>query len=147
MLEAFPMMRLTSLAATLLLTLTAVVAQTPPKVPPALVPLQGTWIVSTINGQALGGEMALVIQGDRYHQIIDGSVDERGGVTIDPKAKPMTIDLAIEEGLDAGKKQMGIVEVTGDTMKLTLNLPGGTSRPSSFGAEVGFLMVDATRKK
>jgi len=32
-------------------------------------------------------------------------------------------------------------------MKLKLNLPGGTSRPSSFGDEDGFLMVNATRKK
>jgi len=143
------MMRWTSLAAAFFVSMTiGLVAQNvPAKVPPALVPLQGTWIISSINGQALGADMALVFEGDKYHQVVDGSIDERGGVMVDPKARPMTIDLAIEEGLDAGKKQMGIFEITGDTMKLKLNLPGGTSRPSSFGDEDGFLMVNATRKK
>lgn len=143
------MMRWTSLAATLFVSMTiGLVGQNAPaKVPPALVPLQGTWGITAINGQTLGVEMALVFEGDKYHQVVDGSVDERGGVMVDAKTKPMTIDLAIEEGVDGGKKQMGIVEVTGDTMKLKLNLPGGTSRPSSFGVEDGFLMVDATRKK
>ena len=136
-------------AACLLVTVGLVAsAQTPAaKVDPALVPLQGTWVISSINGQPLGVEMALVFKGNAYEQVVNGSVDERGTITVDAKKKPLSIELAIGEGNDAGKKQPGIVEVTADSMKLKLAFPAATAAPTAFGVEDGFLMVEASRKK
>jgi len=115
----------------------------------AFAPLQGTWTITTFNGQStdgMGGTSALVIKDDKY-QVTSGTVDERGSLKLDATKKPMTIDLIIEEGNDAGKLQLGIIEVTGDTMKVKLNLAGATPRPTSFEAEEGQILVTATRAK
>jgi len=116
----------------------------------AFAPLQGTWTITTFNGQStdgMGGTSALVIKDDKYQQVTNGTVDERGSLKLDATKKPMTIDLIIEEGNDAGKLQLGIIEVTGDTMKVKLNLAGATPRPTSFEAEEGQILVTATRAK
>jgi len=116
----------------------------------AFAPLQGTWTITTFNGQStdgMGGTSALVIKDDKYQQVTSGTVDERGSLKLDATKKPMTIDLIIEEGNDAGKLQLGIIEVTGDTMKVKLNLAGATPRPTSFEAEEGQILVTATRAK
>ena len=116
----------------------------------AFAPLQGTWTITTFNGQStdgMGGTSALVKKDDKYQQVTNGTVDERGSLKLDATKKPMTIDLIIEEGNDAGKLQLGIIEVTGDTMKVKLNLAGATPRPTSFEAEEGQILVTATRAK
>jgi uncharacterized protein (TIGR03067 family) len=143
------MQRIALTAAFLLLT-AGLLAQDAPsqaRLDPALAPLQGTWVISSINGQPLSVEMALVIKGDKYEQVVDGSVDERGGVKVDAKKTPMAIDLSIAEGNDAGKLQVGIVEVGAGGMKLKLNVPAAPARPTAFGIEDGFLMVEASLKK
>jgi len=126
-------------------------AQTPPagKQPAldkAFAPLQGTWVVSDFNGQA-PPSMLLVFKGDKYEQVVADTVNERGTVKLDATRKPIAIDLVIQEGSDTGKLQVGIVEVTGDKMKLKLALPSDTTRPTSFNAEEGFLMVNLTKRK
>jgi hypothetical protein len=57
----------------------------------------------------------------------------------------MTIDLSIAEGNDAGKTQLGILEVTGDTMRAAFNPPGSTERPASVTA--GALVIVAKKTK
>ena len=103
---------------------------------PATAPsLDGTWIVTSINGEeAPAGSpvVTLTIKGDKYHQALGGEVNERGTIKVDASKKPMTIDLAISEGPDAGKTQLGIVEVTGDTIRLNLDTPGAGRRPADF---------------
>ena len=101
-------------------------AQTPPaapKQPPpldkAFAPLQGTWIVNDINGSAMPS-MLLVFKGDKYEQLVGENVAERGTARLDATKKPIAIDLVIQEGSDTGKVQLGIVEVTGDTMSGTV---------------------------
>jgi uncharacterized protein (TIGR03067 family) len=112
----------------------------------ALAMLQGTWAISSINGQT-PAPMSLAFKGDKYEQTVQGTVNERGVIKVDGAKKPVTIDLIIQEGSDAGKLQPGIVEVTGDTMKLKLAFPGVTARPKDFTADQDSLLVTLTKQK
>jgi uncharacterized protein (TIGR03067 family) len=97
--------------------------------------LQGNWAVSTFNGQMVPAEAQafLSFKADKYEQWNNGAVDERGSIKIDPKAKPMTIDLIITEGNDAGKTQPGLYEFTdADTLSIGLATPGNTTRPTAI---------------
>ncbi|HEX6974543.1 MAG TPA: TIGR03067 domain-containing protein [Vicinamibacterales bacterium] len=123
-------------------------AQTKPAVPKAYEPLQGTWVLTGPDGQSVmgGAELALVITGDTYAQTVNGEVNERGGITLDPAKKPMWFDLSIKEGDDAGKTQLGIIEVTGDTLKGALSMPGATERPAGFDAGQSAITFVGKRK-
>ena len=115
-----------------------------------LTSLQGTWLLTTVNDQNLadqGVEMALVIEGNQYKQVVNGTVDETGTVKVDPAKKPMSFDLTILEGNDAGKVQLGIIEVTGDVAKGLLAEPGGTTRPADFNSNDGAIFFIAKRVK
>ena len=96
--------------------------------------LQGNWAVTMFNGQSIPSEAGayLVFNGDKYEQWTGDSVDERGSVRIDPKTKPVSIDLVIAEGSDAGKTQPGVYELSGDTLSIGLATPGNTTRPSAI---------------
>jgi uncharacterized protein (TIGR03067 family) len=120
---------------------------TKPQVAKGAAVLQGTWAVSSINGQTAteGNELKLTFDGSKYHQTFGGTVNERGTFKVDATKKPMTIDLSITEGNDAGKTQLGLVEVTGDTMRVTFNAPGSTQRPTSL--KEGTLVVAAKKSK
>jgi uncharacterized protein (TIGR03067 family) len=127
---------------------TAAAQQKPAPTPKAFVPLQGTWVLSSPDGQAMmgGGELALVITGDSYAQTVNGQVNERGTIKLDAATKPMAIDLVITEGDDAGKTQLGIMEVTGDDMKGALSVPGDSTRPAGFTAQEGIIAFLGKRK-
>jgi uncharacterized protein (TIGR03067 family) len=112
----------------------------------ALAPMQGTWVVTEFNGEAPAA-MLIAIKGDKYEVIVNDAVTERGTIKLDATKKPLAMDLMIQEGEDAGKLQVGILEVTGDTMKAKLAAPATTTRPTSFTAEEGFVMVSLTRRK
>jgi uncharacterized protein (TIGR03067 family) len=150
------MTRLATLLATVLLTASVAAqggargssqgAAAAPAADKAFAPLQGAWVITDINGQAPPA-MLLVFKGDKYEQVVSDSVNERGTVKLDASKKPTAIDLVIQEGSDAGKLQLGIVEVTGDTMKLNLAFPADTTRPKVFEASETTLMVLLTRKK
>ena len=127
-----------------------VAQQSPADAAKTLAAFQGRWVVATINGKSLaggGGEMALTITGDSYAQVVDGKVTERGTLKIDTARTPMTIDLTIKEGDDAGKPQVGLVEVSGDTMTLHLSMPGSTTRPPSLALTPGFVLFTARKAK
>ncbi len=126
--------------------------QTPaaPAMSKELTSLQGTWVLTTVNDQdltAAGVEMALVIDGLKYSQVVNGEVNERGTIKIDPAKKPMTFDLNITEGDDAGKLQLGIIEVTGDVAKGLLAMAGGATRPADFNSNDGAIFFIAKRVK
>lgn len=113
----------------------------------ALAPLQGTWVLAPPDGSTMtNGELALVITGNAYAQTLNGEVNERGTITLDPTRKPMTIDLSISEGPDAGKTQLGLIEVNEDTMKGALKAPGDTVRPTDFTPQEGVITFVAKRK-
>ena len=110
--------------------------------------LQGTWAVGTINGKSLDGGPSLLLsfEGDKYFQTMDGTVNERGWYKIDTSKKPMTIDLIITEGDDAGKTQLGVFEVTGDKLRANLNIPGSTQRLPDFTIAEAGIMFEAVKR-
>ena len=96
--------------------------------------LQGTWRLTSLNGRSIpdqGPQITLSIVGEKYQQAVDGKVTERGTLTLDASKQPMTIDLAITEGDDSGKAQIGIVEVTDGTCGCVSTLLGRVSVPPS----------------
>ena len=103
-------------------------------VPKPLAGLQGTWVVTSVEGEGLpaGVHVALVLTGDKYQGLKQGKIDERGTIKVDPAAKPMTIDFVITEGTHAGKTQLGLVEIADDRMTLVLGEPGAAARPTSM---------------
>ena len=97
--------------------------------------IQGNWAVTTFNGQAVPTEAQafLVFKGDQYEQWNNGAGDERGTIKIDPKTKPLSVDLIITEGNDAGKTQPGVYELTdAETLSIGLATPGTTTRPTAI---------------
>jgi uncharacterized protein (TIGR03067 family) len=130
-----------------------VAAQKPAPAPPtkgAAAMLQGDWIITTINGQSLadaGTSMMLSFTGDKYAQTVDGTVNERGSFKVDTAKKPMTLDLTITEGGDAGKLQVGVFQITAGTLTASLAMPGATARPTDFTVQEGFILFVATKRK
>jgi uncharacterized protein (TIGR03067 family) len=110
--------------------------------------LQGTWIITTVNGQPAGPpELTLTFKGDTYEQALDGKVNERGTIKLDTSKKPMTVDFAITEGSDTGKGQLGIIEVTADTLRASFDQPNAGKRPADFEVRAGEIAVVGKRKK
>jgi uncharacterized protein (TIGR03067 family) len=111
--------------------------------------LQGTWVIESINGKPMpegAPPMTLTFAGDKYHQTVGGDVNERGSIKVDASKKPMTIDLLIGEGDDAGKIQLGIFEVTGGTLRANLDTPGAGQRPLDFNVKDGSIMFVGKKK-
>lgn len=112
--------------------------------------LQGTWILTSINGQTApqgAPEVSITFEGDKYHQTIAGEVNERGTFKLDPAKKPATIDLAITEGDDAGKAQLGILDVADDEIRFSLDRPGAGQRPGDFTVKEGAIVFVGKKKK
>ena len=106
-------------------------------VPKELAGFQGTWDIVTVNGEPLatsGTTGEITVTGNKYEVKINGAVNERGTITVDPAKTPMTIDFNIIEGPEAssGTLQLGIFELTGDTIRFHLATPGLTPRPVNF---------------
>lgn len=118
--------------------------------PKELAAIQGAWQVVSMNGQNpadQGAEVALVFTGSKYQVVINGAVDESGTFKLDAAKKPMSLDLTILEGNDAGKVQLGIVEITGDVAKGLLGQPGSTARPADFNSNDGVVSFIAKKAK
>jgi uncharacterized protein (TIGR03067 family) len=112
--------------------------------------LQGTWVITSINGQSApegSPEMTLTVIGDKYHQTLAGQVNERGTIKVDASKKPMTVDLMITEGQDAGKTQLGVIEVSGDTLRANLDTPAAQQRPADFTVRDASIMFVGKKKK
>src|SRR5262245_17345815 len=113
------------------------------KVPDPQKELQGTWkyIAGERDGEKVPDrEIArapkLVIEGEKY-TFKAGDEGETGTIKLDPAKKPKTIDLAITSGPDKDKKQVGIYQVEGDTLKLCVAPPGDAQRPATFNTKGG----------
>jgi uncharacterized protein (TIGR03067 family) len=125
----------------------AVSARRQDAVPKEMQPLQGTWAVTQVNGDAAPGDIALIISGSKYSEAVDGAVDETGLFKVDASKAPMTVDLIIQTGEAAGKTQLGIIDVKGETMRLLLNTAGSTVRPTSLEKADGELFIVAQKRK
>jgi uncharacterized protein (TIGR03067 family) len=100
--------------------------------------LQGTWAAVAVAGRDLppGMHAAIVFTGTKYQGFENGVANESGTITLDLTKRPIALDLTIAEGRDAGKTQLGILEVAGDTMSMVLAEPGITVRPAALTGEV-----------
>src|ERR1043166_4400647 len=102
-----------------------------------LAKLQGEWMMvsGSADGQPVPEEMLKqmkrVCKGDETTTTMGGQVFMKAKITIDPTKKPKTIDYDMLEGFSKGKKQLGIYEVEGDTLKSCFASPGG-ERPTEF---------------
>jgi len=95
--------------------------------------IQGTWQIVTFNGQdaPAGVDVHLTFTGDKYEQWANGTVEERGTFKVNPATKPASIDLSIAEGSDAGKLQLGLYEINGETLSISFSAPGDPVRPKT----------------
>jgi uncharacterized protein (TIGR03067 family) len=103
----------------------------------------------SLNGQVYSGdraEVTITITGNAYEQSVNGQINERGTIKVDRTKAPMTIDFVITEGSDQNTTQLGIAEVTGDSIRLHLNKPGASVRPPDFNPRADHLLIIAKRK-
>jgi uncharacterized protein (TIGR03067 family) len=121
-------------AVVMLLWLVSMGASGPGDLQETLERLQGTWVLTSLEGEGLpsGVHVGLVFNGDKYHGLRNGTIDERGTIKLDIAAGQMAIDLVISEGKYAGKTQLGLVNIAGDSMTLVLAEPGATVRPAAL---------------
>jgi uncharacterized protein (TIGR03067 family) len=134
------------LLATMVLA-TAVAAQEP--VSKGIASLQGRWLVVQVGEQTVAPtdpEGAFMVTGDKYVQGVGGRVTERGTIQVDGTKQPMTIDFVISAGRFANTRQLGIFEVSGDTVRFHLAAPGATTRPENFTPKEGFELVVAKKR-
>lgn len=104
--------------------------------------LEGEWamVSGEIDGQPMPDAFVKtgkrVAKGNETTVTIGGNVFMKATYTIDPSKKPKTIDYTMTEGLSKGKKQLGIYELDGDTIRFCFASPG-KDRPTEFSAKPG----------
>lgn len=118
----------------MLLGLVSFGASGPGELQDGLERFQGAWVLTSVEGEGLpsGVHVGLVFDGDKYQGLRIGKIDERGTIKLNIAAKPMAIDLVIIEGKYAGKTQLGLVNIAGDSMTLVLAEPGAPARPTAL---------------
>ena len=138
--------------ATLAIIVALTLAGVQESVPKELAPLQGTWIIETVNGESLAAQGAhgeIAVTGNKYVVTINGAVDERGTIKIDTSKKPVWIDLMIEQGPadTSGMLQVGLIDVGADKATFHLAVPGATARPASFEPLPDQVVIVVSKKK
>jgi uncharacterized protein (TIGR03067 family) len=124
-------------------------AQTPTKPTGIMAELQGTWTMTSTNGEdvtASGQQVVTIITNNRYEQTVNGQLSERGTFKIDESKKPMTVDVTITEGENAGRSQVGVFQVSGKTLTVKLAVVGSAVRPTDFTPADGFITLIMVKK-
>ena len=117
-----------------------------------LAKLGGEWsmVSGEINGQPMPEEMRKqfkrIVMDDETTVMNGDQVFMRAKFTIDPAKSPKTIDYTQLEGPTKGAKQLGIYELTGDTIKFCFASPG-KDRPTDFTAPAGSGRTSSTWKR
>lgn len=117
--------------------------------PKELASLQGTWVMTSINGEHVDGsqpELTMTFAQDQYSQALAGQVTERGTIRLDPSKKPIAVDFVIAEGRDAKQTQFGVIEIGADKLTIKLNAPGAPDRPVDVIPAQGFLVIELAKK-
>jgi len=104
--------------------------------------LQGEW--SMVSGSADGSAMPdamrttarRVCKDDETTVTVGGQLFMKAKFTIEPSRKPKTIDYQMIDGPTKGKKQLGIYEIEGDTVRFCFGSPG-SERPPDFTSKPG----------
>ncbi len=104
--------------------------------------LEGEWVMVSgeIGGQSMPEQFVKtgkrVCKGNETTTTISGRVFLKATFTIDPSKKPKTIDYTMTEGPTKGKKQLGIYEFDGDTVRFCFSAPD-KERPTEFKTKEG----------
>jgi uncharacterized protein (TIGR03067 family) len=104
--------------------------------------LEGEWtmVSGEIDGQPLPEQMRKgakrVAKDGETTVTINDQLFMKAKYTIDPTKKPKTIDYTFTGGPTAGKTQLGIYELDGDTVKFCFSSPG-KDRPDDFTTKEG----------
>jgi uncharacterized protein (TIGR03067 family) len=104
--------------------------------------LQGEWtLVSGIaDGQPMDEgmvkQMKRVCKGDEVTVTMGTQLILKAKISVDTEKKPKTIDYDMTGGVNAGKKQLGIYELDGDSLKACFAAPGA-ERPADFTSKEG----------
>jgi uncharacterized protein (TIGR03067 family) len=104
--------------------------------------LQGTW--SMVSGAADGfplppsyvKDMRRVFAGNEVTVTMGGSLFLRASIVLDPTATPKRIDYHMTGGPTAGATQLGIYQITGDTVQFCFGSPNAP-RPADFTSAAG----------
>lgn len=114
-----------------------------------LTALQGRWLITHVGGVPVGPndpEGAFTVKGDEYAQGVGGKLVERGRIKLDATKKPIEVEFAITAGKLAGSTQLGIVEITGDTVRFHMSAPGSKERAKDFTPREGFELLAAKKR-
>jgi len=114
--------------------------------------IQGTWVPirAELRGEPMNNDalksFTLTLDGDKY--VVEAESVDKGTYTINPAAKPKTIDITGVEGPNAGKKIPAIYDLHGDTLRVCYGLGGGP-RPTEFKSPSGtqIFLVAYKRKR
>lgn len=102
-----------------------------------LAQLQGEWSLASGNagGQDLPANLLKnsrrVCKGDETTVVVAGELLMKAKFILDPSKTPKAIDYKVTAGPNAGKSQLGIYELTGDSVKFCFAAPG-KDRPKDF---------------
>ncbi|HEV8059948.1 MAG TPA: TIGR03067 domain-containing protein [Gemmataceae bacterium] len=115
-----------------------------PKAPKPDTVLEGTWTLVNLEweGRKISDEDlvngTMTIKANKYvFKMQKNENDEEGTLKIDAGKKPATIDLDILTGRSKGKKQVGIYELDGTSLRFCFSDPGEMERPKEFKAGEG----------
>ena len=104
--------------------------------------LRGTFslVRGVADGQAMPGMMASqmkrVAEGETTTVTLAGQLYLRANISVDATATPKTIDYDMTGGFTAGKRQLGIYRITGDTLETCFGSPD-KPRPRAFESTPG----------
>jgi uncharacterized protein (TIGR03067 family) len=102
---------------------------------------EGSWRFDSVvaEGKAVPVDgfkgIRLVLKGDRF-TLIEPRASYGGTYTVDPIARPKTIDVTFTEGPEKGQSCYGIYELEGDTYTVCMGLTG-KPRPTEFASKPG----------
>src|SRR5215471_17812360 len=102
--------------------------------------IQGTWalVKAELGGQLMKDDVwtkiTLKLNSGKYELTAENT--DKGTYTIDPSAKPKTLDITGTEGPNVGKTIPAIYELDGDTLRVCYGL-GGAPRPTEFKSPTG----------
>ncbi len=114
--------------------------------------LQGQWsmVRGVADGELLPDYMVRmgkrICKDDVITVTIGAQLIMKATITIDATKKPKTIDFDITEGPNKGKKQLGIYELEGDTLKSCFAAPDA-ARPADFDSKPGDLRTSTVWKR
>jgi uncharacterized protein (TIGR03067 family) len=124
--------------------------------------LQGSWTVvsRSINGHdrpPQGGDMTVVIRGDRLQFLVNGDVRTEWAITLDVKKTPKLLDRERVAVAGRGEKKgpkgsallfLGIYQLEKDTLKINSRTAvGSQERPTEFRPGQGLTLYVLERKK